>query len=156
MKDGKRGYVGGEAGVVEPAQGLKAWERIHYAGFMSAEPVRSWLDICCSVHSQVDVLCVHFQCSLEHDQATVNIVVRANGTEPVLCCRLHSLLNADEGMRPLIALVHVLQPECQCVFNSMLSNWFLVKDRQSECSYRFVCFTRDNMPVLAQQDDNVS
>lgn len=50
-------------------------------------------------------------------------------------CRVYPMLNAEEGLRPLIALIHVLLPQCQRVFNSMLHNWYLVKDRQSECSH---------------------
>ncbi|KAL3150462.1 hypothetical protein ABBQ32_000288 [Trebouxia sp. C0010 RCD-2024] len=42
-----------------------------------------------------------------------------------------TILNAEEGLRPLIALIQVLQPQCQCVFNSMLNNWYLVKDRHA-------------------------
>ena len=49
------------------------------------------------------------------------------------------MLNAEEGLRPLIALIHVLLPECQCVFNSMLTDWYLVKDRQSQCTSRLCC-----------------
>lgn len=53
----------------------------------------------------------------------------------VSCCRVQStILNAEEGLRPLIALIQVLQPQCQCVFNSMLNNWYLVKDRHGECT----------------------
>ena len=53
------------------------------------------------------------------------------------------MLNGEEGVRPLMALIQVLQPECQCVFNSMLNNWYLVKDRQSEC----IC-SRPGLPKL--------
>ena len=49
------------------------------------------------------------------------------------------MLNAEEGLCPLIALIHVLKPECQCVYNSMLSNWYLIKDRQSECTFMLFC-----------------
>jgi len=42
------------------------------------------------------------------------------------------MLNAEEGVRPLIALVQVEVPHAQCVFTSMLNSWYLVKDRHSK------------------------
>ena len=45
------------------------------------------------------------------------------------------MLNAEEGLRPLTALLQVAVPECQCVFSSMLSSWYMVKDRQSKLIY---------------------
>ncbi len=47
-------------------------------------------------------------------------------------CRMGAMLNAEEGVRPLIALVQVELPEAQCVFTSMLNSWYLVKDRHSK------------------------
>ncbi len=47
-------------------------------------------------------------------------------------CRMGAMLNAEEGVRPLIALVQVEVPEAQCVFTSMLNSWYLVKDRHSK------------------------
>ena len=48
------------------------------------------------------------------------------------CCRVASMLHSEEGVRPLTALINVQRPDCQCLFNHMLNNWYLVKDRQSE------------------------
>jgi hypothetical protein len=42
------------------------------------------------------------------------------------------MLNAEQGVRPLIALVQVEVSQAQCVFTSMLNSWYLVKDRHSE------------------------
>ena len=42
------------------------------------------------------------------------------------------MLNAEQGVRPLIALVQVEVPQAQCVFTSMLNSWYLVKDRHSK------------------------
>ena len=64
------------------------------------------------------------------------------------------MLNAEEGFRPLVASVQVLQPECQCVFNSMLSNWYLVKDRQ--CEYTYWLLLQDNVCALAWQDWHIA
>lgn len=53
-------------------------------------------------------------------------------------CRMGAMLNAEEGVRPLIALVQVLVQEAQCVFTSMLNSWYLVKDRHS----KNICLTQ--------------
>lgn len=42
------------------------------------------------------------------------------------------MLNAEEGVRPLTVLVEVVVPQAECVLNSMLSTWYLVKDRHSK------------------------
>jgi len=47
-------------------------------------------------------------------------------------CRMGAMLNAEEGVRPLIALVQVEVPAAQCVFTSMLNSWYLVKDRHGK------------------------
>ncbi len=46
--------------------------------------------------------------------------------------RIGSMLNAEEGLRPLTALVKVVVPHTQCIFTSLLNTWYLVKDRQSK------------------------
>lgn len=50
----------------------------------------------------------------------------------VFLCRGNALLNAEEGVRPLTALLQVQQPAAQNLFEHMLGNWFLVKDCQGQ------------------------
>ena len=46
--------------------------------------------------------------------------------------RVNTMLNAEEGLRPILELVQVKVPETQCVFNSVLHTWYLVRDRQGQ------------------------
>ena len=50
----------------------------------------------------------------------------------VFPCRGNALLNAGEGVRPLTALLQVQEPAALALFEHMLGNWFLVKDRQGQ------------------------
>ena len=45
-----------------------------------------------------------------------------------------AMLNAEEGVRPLTALVEVVVPQAECLLSSMLSTWYLVKDRHSKAT----------------------
>ena len=45
------------------------------------------------------------------------------------------MLDAEEGLRPLLELIHVVSSDTQCVFNSMLRTWYLVKDRQGQFAW---------------------
>ena len=76
-------YEGGAAGAFELAQGLKAWESVHYAGVMNAE-LQSALGLTLAAHHVNNVLCVNLQCSLRHDQVPDDIGVKQ--VELNMCC----------------------------------------------------------------------
>ncbi|DBA92979.1 TPA: hypothetical protein ACH3X2_003324 [Trebouxia sp. C0005] len=67
----------------------------------------------------------HFK---EHKVGTANCKIIAELSKHD---RMGAMLNAEEGVRPLIALVQVEVPQAQCVFTSMLNSWYLVKDRHT-------------------------
>ncbi|DBA79041.1 TPA: hypothetical protein ACH3X1_008903 [Trebouxia sp. C0004] len=67
----------------------------------------------------------HFR---EHKVGTANCKITAELTKHD---RMGAMLNGEQGVRPLIALVQVHVPQAQCVFTSMLNSWYLVKDRHT-------------------------
>lgn len=56
----------------------------------------------------------------------------ASKSSGAMCNRMGAMLNAEDGVRPLTALVEVVVPQAECVLTSMLSTWYLVKDRHSK------------------------